>query len=310
MAPGPTSTPVEIPNKLYFRIGEVGRLTGVKSHTLRYWETEFGRLRPMKSSSGQRRYSRADVELVLRIKDLLWGRKFTIAGARTALAKGEEKEPLPEPPQSLLEREASLDEQAQTLSDRGTEVAARESFLAGRTEDLARREAALTARAAELDARAASSAGREEAFTERARKLAEQEAALADAELDRSQREAEMAGREGPLSERERALSEREGVLFQREKNLEAQLRQAQEALAERQADGQRALDASLQEQLHEIDMLRTRARLLEARADEATSELDDVRLREARMTRAMAQVRRGIIELRHRLHEAGQDGS
>lgn len=78
---------VEIPDKVFFRIGEVGRITAVKPYVLRYWETEFGTLKPSKSPSGQRRYRRSDIEQVLRIKDLLWARKFTIAGARTELRR-------------------------------------------------------------------------------------------------------------------------------------------------------------------------------------------------------------------------------
>jgi len=78
---------VEIPDKVFFRIGEVGRITGVKPYILRYWETEFGTLRPQKSPSGQRRYRRSDIEHVLRIKDLLWTRKYTIKGARAELRK-------------------------------------------------------------------------------------------------------------------------------------------------------------------------------------------------------------------------------
>ena len=76
---------VEIPDKVFFRIGEVATLTGVKAYVLRYWETEFGTLRPKKSRSGQRRYRRTDIERILAIKDLLWRRRFTIAGARSEL---------------------------------------------------------------------------------------------------------------------------------------------------------------------------------------------------------------------------------
>ena len=78
----------EIPDKVYFKIGEVARLAGLKPYVLRYWETEFGVLRPKKSRSGQRLYRRSDVEMVLRIKTLLKDRKFTIAGARAQLSKG------------------------------------------------------------------------------------------------------------------------------------------------------------------------------------------------------------------------------
>jgi DNA-binding transcriptional MerR regulator len=76
---------VEIPDKLYFKIGEVAELTGVKPHVLRYWESEFAPIRPAKSRSKQRLYRRKDIELVLRLKDLLYNQGFTIAGARKKL---------------------------------------------------------------------------------------------------------------------------------------------------------------------------------------------------------------------------------
>ena len=75
----------EIPDKLFFRIGEVSQLVGVEAYVLRYWESEFPGLSPRKSSSGQRMFRRKDVELLLRIKHLLYGQKFTIEGARKAL---------------------------------------------------------------------------------------------------------------------------------------------------------------------------------------------------------------------------------
>jgi DNA-binding transcriptional MerR regulator len=75
----------EIPNKLFFRIGEVSQLVGVEAYVLRYWESEFPGLSPRKSSSGQRMFRRKDVELLLRIKHLLYAQKFTIEGARKAL---------------------------------------------------------------------------------------------------------------------------------------------------------------------------------------------------------------------------------
>jgi DNA-binding transcriptional MerR regulator len=75
----------EIPDKLFFRIGEVSQLVGVEAYVLRYWESEFPGLSPRKSSSGQRMFRRKDVELLLRIKHLLYDKKFTIEGARKAL---------------------------------------------------------------------------------------------------------------------------------------------------------------------------------------------------------------------------------
>src|SRR5450756_2457000 len=74
-----------IPDKLYFRIGEVAGLCRLPAYVLRFWETEFPQLKPVKSSTGQRMYRQRDVENVLRIKKLLYDEGFTIAGARAQL---------------------------------------------------------------------------------------------------------------------------------------------------------------------------------------------------------------------------------
>jgi DNA-binding transcriptional MerR regulator len=76
------SGPPEIPDKLYFKIGEVSELLGVEPYVLRYWESEFPSLSPKKSGTGHRLYRRKDVELLLRIKHLLYEKRFTIEGAR------------------------------------------------------------------------------------------------------------------------------------------------------------------------------------------------------------------------------------
>jgi len=78
----------EIPDKLYFKIGEVADLLGVEPYVLRYWETEFTQLTPKKSGTGHRLYRRKDVELLLKIKHLLYEKRFTIEGARQALQGG------------------------------------------------------------------------------------------------------------------------------------------------------------------------------------------------------------------------------
>ncbi|MEW6502134.1 MAG: MerR family transcriptional regulator [Thermodesulfobacteriota bacterium] len=86
---------VTIPDKLYFKIGEVCELTGVKQHVLRYWETEFPFLHPQRAGSKQRLYRRSDVENILRIKRLLREEGFTISGAKKLLSReqrGEERE--------------------------------------------------------------------------------------------------------------------------------------------------------------------------------------------------------------------------
>lgn len=88
-----SSGEVVIPDKLYFRIGEVSRLCRLPSYVLRFWETEFPQLKPSKSSTGQRMYRKPDVENVLRIKQLLYQEGFTIAGARQCLrAEGKKKQ--------------------------------------------------------------------------------------------------------------------------------------------------------------------------------------------------------------------------
>src|SRR5213594_3742217 len=78
----------EIPEKLFFRIGEVCDIAGVEAYVLRFWETEFPFLAPQKSKSGHRVYKKKDVELVLKVKELLYDRGFTIAGARKQLSRG------------------------------------------------------------------------------------------------------------------------------------------------------------------------------------------------------------------------------
>ena len=96
-----TAADVLIPEKLYFRIGEVSRLCNLPAYVLRFWETEFPQLKPVKSSTGQRMYRRKDVESVLRIKQLLYEEGFTIPGARQHLRAeiktDKKQDPLPFP---------------------------------------------------------------------------------------------------------------------------------------------------------------------------------------------------------------------
>ncbi len=83
---------MEIPDRLFFRIGEVSNLTRTKPYVLRYWETEFPMLKPSKSRTGHRLYRRQDVETIFEIKRLLYERGFTIEGARKHLAGTSEVE--------------------------------------------------------------------------------------------------------------------------------------------------------------------------------------------------------------------------
>jgi DNA-binding transcriptional MerR regulator len=81
------------PDKLFYRIGDVSEITGIKPHILRYWEAEFSVLHPRKNDAGQRVYERRDVELVIEIKKLLYEQRYTISGAKKFLARRHKQAP-------------------------------------------------------------------------------------------------------------------------------------------------------------------------------------------------------------------------
>lgn len=116
-----------IPDKLYFRIGEVATLCRLPAYVLRFWESEFPQLKPVKSNTGQRMYRRRDVESVLRIKQLLYNQGFTIAGARQQLRsesktdKGQTAIPFPaQTPAEMQRIRQGLREILDLLSNRKT----------------------------------------------------------------------------------------------------------------------------------------------------------------------------------------------
>jgi DNA-binding transcriptional MerR regulator len=86
-----------IPDKFYFRIGEVSRLLGVEAHVVRFWESEFPSVRPIRTKSDQRLYRKKDVETLLKIRKLLYEEKFTIAGAKKHLSQDRAKVGIPSP---------------------------------------------------------------------------------------------------------------------------------------------------------------------------------------------------------------------
>ncbi|MGB0013804.1 MAG: MerR family transcriptional regulator, partial [Candidatus Sulfotelmatobacter sp.] len=121
------SDEVFIPDKLYFRIGEVATLCRLPAYVLRFWESEFPQLKPVKSSTGQRMYRRRDVESVLRIKQLLYEQGFTIVGARQQLRsetktdKGQAAIPFPTPSSPEIQHiRQGLREILSLLSERRT----------------------------------------------------------------------------------------------------------------------------------------------------------------------------------------------
>ncbi|MDP6712123.1 MAG: MerR family transcriptional regulator [Nitrospinaceae bacterium] len=104
----------KIPDKLFFKIGEVAELAGVEQHVLRYWEDEFDTLRPNKNRSGQRLYEKKDVDLILEIQRLLYLEKYTIAGAKKRLKESKKKKSQ----LSLgFDRESFLDQKKKIISE-------------------------------------------------------------------------------------------------------------------------------------------------------------------------------------------------
>ena len=83
---------IEIPDKLYFKIGEVSEIAGVQPSVLRFWETEFKQINPKRTPSGQRLYRRNDIDTILKIKELLYDKKFTIQGAKRYLRTNKKKD--------------------------------------------------------------------------------------------------------------------------------------------------------------------------------------------------------------------------
>jgi DNA-binding transcriptional MerR regulator len=104
----PPASGSEIPDKLYFRIGEVARLCEVPAYVLRFWESEFPQLKPHKGGTGQRLYRRRDVEMALRVKSLLYDEGYTIPGARQVF-KGEQKHKEPQLALGIDEAASSAD---------------------------------------------------------------------------------------------------------------------------------------------------------------------------------------------------------
>lgn len=113
-----TKTPaqIEIPDKLYFRIGEVSKIVSVPTHVLRFWETEFKKIRPKRTSTGQRLYTQRDIRMLLKVKNLLYDRRFTIEGARQHLNAAKKSKSAVDP-KALSELRSEL-QQIRDLLDR------------------------------------------------------------------------------------------------------------------------------------------------------------------------------------------------
>src|SRR5450432_1014484 len=135
-----SQTAVAIPEKLFFKIGEVCELAGVQAHVLRYWESEFSMLAPQKNRAGQRVYRKRDVEMALRIKELLYEDQYTIAGAKKRLGNDARTggrlhavEPEADGPTQPTLRELAPVQAAALPFSNQTETVARTAEVGGRT---------------------------------------------------------------------------------------------------------------------------------------------------------------------------------
>jgi DNA-binding transcriptional MerR regulator len=108
----------QLPDKLYFKIGEVSKIAQLPTYVLRFWESEFSCIRPKRTSTGQRLYRRTDVETILKIRHLLHERKFTIEGARQFLSNQKNDKPVAAPPLSTKELKDELESIRKLLEDR------------------------------------------------------------------------------------------------------------------------------------------------------------------------------------------------
>lgn len=118
-----------IPDRLYFKIGDVARICGVETYVLRFWETQFAQLKPNKSGTGQRLYRRRDVELVLEIKRLVHDEGYTIAGARQSLEQGGTAKPQARPEEATPQG-GNTDAVAATIGHARAELRALAELLA------------------------------------------------------------------------------------------------------------------------------------------------------------------------------------
>jgi len=140
-----TDTLPAIPQKRYFTIGEVSELCAVKTHVLRYWEQEFPQLKPVKRRGNRRYYQRHDIELIRRIRSLLYDQGFTIAGARQQL-ENDRKKPLEATPSvSTASNVAASKVQARTKAGERYQIVETSSGSAVRKNELAEIRLALEA---------------------------------------------------------------------------------------------------------------------------------------------------------------------
>ena len=141
--------PPAIPDRLYFKIGDVARLCGVESYVLRFWESQFPQLKPNKSGTGQRLYRRRDVELALEVKRLVHGEGYTLAGARAVLDEEQKRPGKRKRTDTVLslpvDQNKQMDGIAAVIGHARAELREIASLLAAQSPQPARRRSRLTA---------------------------------------------------------------------------------------------------------------------------------------------------------------------
>jgi DNA-binding transcriptional MerR regulator len=141
--------PPPIPDRLYFKIGDVAELCGVETYVLRFWESQFPQLKPNKSGTGQRLYRRRDVELALDIKRLVHAEGYTLAGARAVLEQEQRRPGKPTQPEAALpllaDRNQNLDGVAAAIGHARAELRELVHLLSAPAEQPPRRRSRLTA---------------------------------------------------------------------------------------------------------------------------------------------------------------------
>lgn len=128
-----------IPDRLYFKIGDVARICKVETYVLRFWETQFPQLKPNKSGTGQRLYRRRDVEIALEIKRLVYGEGYTLSGARHALGQVHKTDPQPDLPLSEKRATKNRDKVAAAIGRTRSELREIASLLSSPKPQLPRR---------------------------------------------------------------------------------------------------------------------------------------------------------------------------
>lgn len=261
------SATIELPEKTYFKIGEVAKLLDVEPYVLRYWETEFDVLDPEKTKSGQRVYQRHDIELLMQIQTLLYEEMFTIAGARRQIARRQQGK------SSYFD----LDEQSRP-SAQGTAVAGDEQLreqLEEARRELAAAETKLNERQQQLDEVTSEASKLEERLDDVRAELEQTHQKLESARETNDELNARITELENRLeNQSEREDGETAAELRERIEQLEQQLEQVRSDADEQQSVLRRKVDDRRRRRRDLLGSLRREVESISALADTESRQL------------------------------------